>query len=125
MASKEHFQLRRFFRSLRLQAVVLACFNIYLGATILSLIAAHVLLIARPDSGLAERIIAPVAKGLEFLDAHWRSVVILIASPFVAPIARDLVGRLRKIGGVEFDAVPLEPQGVREKPALFVPGASQ
>ncbi len=76
---------------------------------------AHALSILHPDSDLAGRIITPVVKALEFLDAHWKSILVLIA-PFIAPIARDLVPRLRKVGGIELDPVPLEPVEVREKP---------
>lgn len=79
---------------------------------------AHVLLIARPNSGIGERIVAPVAGGIAFLDAHWRTVLILVATPFFIPVMRDLIGRIRKIYGFEFDPVPLEPQGVREKPGV-------
>jgi hypothetical protein len=98
----------------RLREIALACVNLYVGAVFLSVIVAHGLLIARPQSGLGERVIAPVAKGLEFLDAHWKSVLILV-TPFLLPVIRDLIPRLRKVGSVEFDSVPLETIGVREK----------
>ena len=75
---------------------------------------------------MSARIIAPVAVGLEFLDVHWRSVLI-VTFPFLAPIVRelirDLTPRLRKAGSLEFDAVPLENEGVREKPSVAQPGA--
>lgn len=77
---------------------------------------AHALLIVHPDSDLAGRIITPVVNALEFLDAHWKSILVLIV-PFIAPIARGLVPRLRKVGSIELDPVPLEPGEVREKPA--------
>jgi len=96
---------------------------VYVSATVLSVVFAHVLRVAVPGSGLAERIVAPVAGALEFLDTHWKSVLIIVA-PFLAPVVRELVPRLRKVGSVEFDAVPLEPIGVREKPARLPPGES-
>lgn len=108
--------MRRHFFSSRLSAIALKCVVVYVSAVVLSVIIAHILLIALPHSGLAERVIAPVARGLEFLDAHWKSVLILVA-PFAAPVARDLVPRLRKAWGFEFDPVPLESEGVHEKPA--------
>lgn len=99
----------------RFSAFALICVGIYLVFAILSVMVAHVLLVLEPQSGLAERIIAPVARGLEFVDAHWKSILILVA-PFAAPAARDLVPRLRKAWGLEFDPLPLEPEGVHEKP---------
>ena len=116
--------MRRFFLSLRLRAIALTCFAVYVSAAALSVAAAHVLLVVQPQSALGQRMIAPVARGLEFLDAHWKSVLLLVA-PFVVPVARELVPRLRKVGSVEFDPVPLEPVGVREKPAQVPPGATQ
>jgi hypothetical protein len=101
--------------SFRPGAFALVCIAVYFGATVLSVMIAHALLIARPDSDLPQRIITPVARTLEFLDAHWKSILVLIA-PFVAPVARGLVPRLRKVGSIELDPVPLEPVGVREKP---------
>jgi hypothetical protein len=67
--------------------------------------------------------IVPVARGLEFLDAHWKAVLMIVA-PFLAPVAIELIPRLRKIGSVEFDPVPLESVGVREKPGPPPPEAS-
>ena len=100
----------------RFSAFALICIGIYLGVAILSVMVAHILLVFEPQSGLAERIIAPIARGLEFVDAHWKSIVILVA-PFAVPVARDLMPRLRKAWGFEFDALPLEPVGgVHEKP---------
>ncbi len=68
-----------------------------------------------PRSGVAQRIVWPVVKGLEFLDSHWKSALILLALPFVAPFVEDLIARVTKIGSIEF-GVPLETIGVREKP---------
>ncbi len=116
--------MRRFFSSLRPRAIALACVSIYVSAAVLSLVVSHVLLIAKPESGLGQRLISPVAKGLEFLDAHWKSVLMLIV-PFVAPLLRDLVPRLRKVGAVEFDPVPVETVGVREQPTHVQPGGTQ
>ena len=99
----------------KLLTFALICIGIYLGLAILSVMIAHVSLVLQPQSGLAERIIGPVARGLEFLDAHWKSVLIIVA-PFAVPAARGLVPRLRKAWGLEFDPVPLEPVGVHEKP---------
>ena len=99
----------------RFSAFALVCIGLYLGVAILSVMVAHISLVLQPQSGLAERIIGPVARGLEFLDAHWKSVLIIVA-PFAVPAARGLVPRLRKAWGLEFDPVPLEPVGVHEKP---------
>ena len=111
---------RRFFSTLTAFAFI--CVFAYVSASILSMMFAHLLLVLQPQSGLAERIIAPVTRGLEFLDAHWKSVLILVA-PLVAPAARDLVPRLRKAWGLEFDPVQLElVGGVREKPHRGSPG---
>jgi hypothetical protein len=108
----------------RTRSIALICVIIYVSIVILSVVAAHVLVIAWPQSGLGERVIGPVAKGLEFLDSHWKSVLILV-TPFFAPVLRDLIRRLRKAGPYEFDPVPLEAEGVREKPAKVRPGASR
>ena len=116
--------IRRLLLSLRLGAVALIVVLTYLSAAALSLVAAHVLIVVRPDSGLGERIIAPVGRGLEFLDTHWKGVLILVL-PFIAPIVQELIPRLRKVGSLEFDAVPLVPEGVREKPIPAPPGGSQ
>jgi len=99
----------------KLLTLALICVGIYLGVAVLSVMIAHVSLVLRPQSGLAERLIAPVATGLEFLDLHWKSVLIMVA-PFAMPAARGLVPRLRKAWGLEFDPVPLEAVGVHEKP---------
>ncbi len=107
--------MRSFFLSLRPRVIVLVCLISYLCASALSVIVAHVLAIIDPQSGIGDRIIAPTVKGLEFLDAHWK-VVIMIVAPFVLPVARDLIPRLRKVGSLELDPVPLEPVGIHEKP---------
>src|SRR6266852_3392173 len=99
----------------RFSAFALVCIGLYLGVAILSVMVAHISLVLQPQSGLAERLIAPVARGLEFVDAHWKSILIL-GAPFAVPAARDLVPRLRKAWGLEFDPLPLEPVGVHEKP---------
>lgn len=96
---------------------------VYIGAALLSVMVAHVIFVISPQSGLADRIIAPVARGLELADTHWKSVLILVA-PFFAPVARDLVPRLRRIWGIEFDAVQLEPVALRER-AHMPPGERQ
>jgi hypothetical protein len=64
--------LPRFWLAVRPRAVALACVNLYVSAVVLSVMIAHALLIVRPQSSLGERIIVPVARGLEFLDAHWK-----------------------------------------------------
>ena len=87
----------------------------YLLVTVLSLMVAHVLLIFHPQSSLAENIIAPVSRGLAFLDTHWKSAL-LVGGPFVLPLVRDLIPRLRKAWGLEFD-LPLEPAGKGEVPS--------
>lgn len=68
--------------------------------------------------------VAPVGKGLEFLDTHWKGVLILVV-PFIAPVVQELIPRLRKAGSFEFDAVPLVPEGVREKPSQTLPGETK
>jgi hypothetical protein len=80
---------------------------------------AHIALVVWPQSGWAARIVAPVGKGIEFLDAHWKAVLILIApfvAPIVSPVARDVARRITKVGPVEMSPVPLEPEGPHEKP---------
>jgi hypothetical protein len=69
-----------------------------------------------PKSGVAERIVFPVKQGIEFADVHWKAILLVLALPFFAPFAEDLIARITKIGSVEF-SVPLEPIGVREKPS--------
>jgi hypothetical protein len=86
----------------------------YLILTVLSLTVAHVLLVFDPQSSLAESIIAPVARGLAFLDTHWKAAL-LVGGPFILPLVRSLVPRLRKAWGFEFD-LPLEPAGEGEVP---------
>ena len=112
--------LRRRFSALRPGTVALVCVGIYVSGTVLTVMIAHALLVLHPESSWAGRIITPVARGLEFLDAHWKSVLILVA-PFFGPVARSLVPRLRRVGSIEFDPIPLEPVAVRDKP----PRASQ
>lgn len=111
--------------SFRPISFALTCVAIYLSAAALSVVIAHAVLIVRPQSDWAVRIVAPVARGLEFLDAHWKAVLILVA-PFAAPAARALVPRLRKAWGLEFDPEPvsLESEGPREKPMQAPPGES-
>jgi len=115
--------MRRFFASLRFGSIALWFVVGYIGAAVLSVVVAHALLIARPTSGLGERVVAPLARGLEFLDMHWKSILIIVGLPFVAPMAENLLGRLTKAWGMEF--VTLEQVGgVREKPTKTLGGAS-
>jgi hypothetical protein len=116
--------MQRHFLLSRLVTFALSCVAVYVAATILSVIIAHIVLVVQPQSSLPERIIAPVARALEFLDAHWKSVLILVALPFITPVARGLVPRLRKAWGLEFDPVPLEQEGVHEKSPQNPPGES-
>ena len=116
--------IRRFLLSFRLRAIALIFVLVYLSAAALSLVVAHILIVVRPESGLGERLIGPVGRGLEFLDTHWKGVLIMVV-PFIAPIVRELIPRLRKAGSFEFDAVPLVPEGVREKPSSAPPGGTQ
>jgi hypothetical protein len=102
-------------RSITFKAILLAFVSTYVSAVALSVVLAHVLVIWVPQSGAAERIVLPVVKGLEFLDIHWKSILVLLALPFFAPFVKDLIARITKIGSIEF-GVPLEPIGVREKP---------
>src|SRR5205809_3759010 len=93
-------------RFLRPHVFVPTCLAIYAGASVLSLVIAHVLLIVKPNSGLGQRIVAPVAGGISFLDAHWRTVLILIATPFFIPVMQDLIRRVRKIGSAQESVKP-------------------
>jgi len=113
-------RMRDFFQSFRFRSIALAFASAYVSAAVLSVSIAHVLLIAKPASGLGERVIMPLAKGLDFLDAHWKAVL-MVVFPFVAPLARDLVPRLRKAWGLEFDSIPLRPVEMREKPTRSSP----
>jgi hypothetical protein len=106
------------------QAKLLACLGFYLSAAALSLVFAHVMLVVRPHSDLGDRIIVPVVRALQFIDGHWKAVLILTA-PFFVPIARDLLPRLRKVWGVEFYGIEIETEGVHEKPVQANPGAMQ
>lgn len=116
--------VRQLLLSLRSREILLICVAIYISAAALSVTVAHVILIVEPESVWAERMIAPIARALEFLDVHWKAVLMIVA-PFLTPVAIDLIPRLRKIGAVEFsDPVPLESVGVREKPGQQPPGAS-
>lgn len=115
--------IRRFLLSFRLRAIALIFVLVYFSAAALSLVVAHILIVVQPESVLGERLIGPVGRGLEFLDTHWKGVLIMV--PFIAPIVQELIPRLRKAGSFEFDAVPLVPEGVREKPSLAPPGGTQ
>jgi len=106
-----------------LQRWLLACFKVYIGAVALSVVIAHVLLVVRPHSNVGERIISPVVRALAFLDVHWKSALVLFA-PFLMPLARDLIPRLRKAWGLEFYRIELETVGVHEKPVTPSPGAA-
>ena len=70
---------------------------------------AHILLVFHPQSRWAEGLISPVTRGLQFADSHWKAILLLIG-PFLLPVARDLIPRLKKAWGFEFD-VPLEQAG--------------
>jgi hypothetical protein len=89
-----------------LRAVAEVSIGVYLTATALSLIVAHFILVLRPGSLFAEDIIAPVSRGLEFIDNHWKATLLVIA-PLVWPVIRQLVLRVTKAGGFEFGAVHL------------------
>ena len=91
----------------RWNTIASTCVVVYASVTLLSLMFAHTLLVFSPQSSWAESIIAPVARGLQFVDSHWKSILLLIG-PFLLPVARDLIPRLRKAWGLEFD-VPLTP----------------
>lgn len=110
-------------RTLRLRAIGLILVLVYVSAAAISVVVAHVLIVVQPQSILGERIITPVARGLEFLDTHWKGVLILVV-PFIAPVMQSLIPRLRKAGSLEFDAVQIEPVGVHEKPLPAPPGAT-
>lgn len=100
----------------KLRAFWLACATAYVCMVALSIVIGHVLIVFLPDSAWGGRVVEPIARGVEFLDAHWRGALLLVA-PFLLPVVGELLPRLRKVGTVEFDALQLEAVGVREKPA--------
>jgi len=79
--------------------------RLYIVLTCLSLIAAHILLILNPGSSSAEALIAPVSRGLQFVDTHWKATL-LLATPIIFPLVQRLVPRLTKAYGFEF--LPLD-----------------
>ena len=89
-----------------LRATAAVCVALYLTVTCLSLIIAHGLLVFG-QSAEAEAIIAPVSRGLQFVDEHWKATLLLI-SPVVWPILRQLVLRVTKAWGFEFEPVALQ-----------------
>lgn len=108
---------RRFFLwrpSLRLRRITLVVVQFYAIAAAVSVVVAHVAIVAQPESGLADRIVAPVARGLEFLDTHWKAVLILVL-PFIAPVVQELIPRVRKLGSLELSEVPVERLALGEK----------
>jgi hypothetical protein len=113
--------LRHYFSLPQLRELGLRGVVSYLSAAALSIIVAHVLSVGWPQSVWSERLTAPITKGIEFLDTHWKSILILV-TPFALPTIRGLIPRLRKAGGFEFDPVPLISEGVREKPVPMPPG---
>ena len=84
-------------------SIALSVVTAYLSAAFMSVVIAHIFMIAKPASGWGQRTVAPLAKGLEFLDAHWKPILILIGIPFLAPMAEGLIGRVRKAWGLEFE----------------------
>jgi hypothetical protein len=90
-----------------LRAVAEVCIAIYLTFTCLSLIMAHALLVYNQHSAVAEAIIAPVSRGLQFIDDHWKATLLLV-SPLIWPVLRHLVLRVTKAWGVEFEPVVLQ-----------------
>lgn len=70
-----------------------------------TVIAAHLLEICAPESGLGGRLIAPVSRALEFVDAHWKATLILLL-PVVGPTMLDLVKRLKRFAEFEFHGPP-------------------
>lgn len=105
--------------------VASACAVAYVAAVLISVVVAHALHVAAPHWGLADRILQPLAAGLEFIDTHWKAAL-LLGVPFLAPVVRDLVPRLRKIWGFEFDPVPeLVSASKGEKPAARRTGAQR
>lgn len=90
-----------------LRAVAEVCIAFYLTFTCLSLIAAHALLVCKQQSALAEAIITPVSRGLQFIDDHWKATLLLV-SPLIWPVLRHLVLRITKAWGVEFEPIALQ-----------------
>lgn len=90
-----------------LRAAAELCMAVYLMFTAISLIFAHVLLVFKPQSETAEAIIAPVSRGLHFIDDHWKATLLLI-TPLVWPVVRQLVLRVTKAWGFEFQGVTLQ-----------------
>lgn len=77
---------------------------------------AHVLIVVQQQSVLGERLIAPVARGFEFLDTHWKGVLILVV-PFIVPVLQELISRVREAPGWKFAGpeVPVERGEKREQ----------
>ena len=75
--------LRRRLSQSRLRAIGLILVVVYVSAAAISMVVAHVLIVAEAQPVLGERLIAPVARGLEFLDTHWKGVLILVI-PFMS-----------------------------------------
>lgn len=90
-----------------LRAIAEVCIALYLMFTCLSLMMAHLILVFYRQSPLAEAIIAPVSRGLQFIDDHWRATLLFI-SPLVWPVLRQLVLRVTKAWGFEFEHVALQ-----------------
>ena len=86
----------------------------YICLAALSVVAAHILSIAMPQSGYAERVIRPIVQALSFVDEHWRAVL-LLAAPVASPIVSGLIQRVRKVGPIELESI-----GPREKPPIRI-----
>jgi len=84
-----------------LRAVAEISIGLYLTITSLSLIVAHLILVFHPGSVFAENVIAPVSRGLEFIDTHWKATLLIVV-PLVWPVLRQLILRITKAGAFEF-----------------------
>lgn len=115
--------LEDFLASPDIRSIGLAFVTAYASVIALSVVIAHVLFIVNPSSGLGQRFILPVTRGLSFLDTHWKSVLIAVFLPVVAPMARELILRITEVGGIKL--LPLDPVGVRDKPNKVSAGGTQ
>lgn len=94
------------------------CLLVYVALTLLTVIVAHILKIVLPDSGWSEQLVAPIASGIDFLDVHWKAVLLLITPffiPFFVPYIKELLPRIRKVWGVELDPVSLHEVAAKKK----------
>lgn len=87
--------------------VLIAYLGLYFFLVVLSVPVAHFLRIWNPSSPFASRVMKPITAGLYFLDQNWRSALVLLILPFLAPSMHDLASRIKKLWIFEFFPVTL------------------